>query len=114
MEPEPENQNNNEIEKQEEENGEENDQVLDDDYLLQLHQYLQEMKRQRKQAELDANLLGGRLRVLRDEEKKTLKKIEVTRKKNRKQNESTSTTRRRTQKENGIQKQKTTRIRKIT
>ena len=81
MEPEPENQNNNEIEKQEEENGEENDQVLDDDYLLQLHQYLQEMKRQRKQAELDANLLGGRLRVLRDEEKKTLKKIEVTRKK---------------------------------
>ena len=49
MEPEPENQNNNEIEKQEEENGEENDQVLDDDYLLQLHQYLQEMKRQRKQ-----------------------------------------------------------------
>ena len=39
------------------------------------------MKRQRKQAEQDANLLGGRLRVLRDEEKKTLKKIEVTRKK---------------------------------
>ena len=68
------------IENNEENNEEEND-ILDDDYLLQLHQYLQEMKKQRKQAELDANLLTGRLRVLRDEEQKTLKKIEVTRKK---------------------------------
>ena len=66
------------------ENGENNegeDEILDDDYLIQLHQYLQEMKRQRKQAEQDADLLNGRLRVLKDEEQKTLKKIEVTRKK---------------------------------
>ena len=62
-------------------NGEDGNEVLDDDYLLQLHSYLQEMKKQRKQAEQDANLLDGRLRCLRDEEKKTLKKIEVTRKK---------------------------------
>ena len=62
----------------EEQEGEE---ILDDDYLLQLHKYLQEMKNARKQAEQDANLLDGRLRCLRDEEKKTLKKIEVTRKK---------------------------------
>ena len=57
------------------------DEILDDDYLLQLHQYLQEMKKQRKQAEQDADLLNGRLRVLKDEEQKTLKKIEVTRRK---------------------------------
>ena len=57
------------------------DEILDDDYLLQLHQYLQEMKKQRKQAEQDADLLNGRLRVLKDEETKTLKKIEVTRRK---------------------------------
>ena len=81
MEPEPKKQNSNQIENPEEENIEENEEVLDDDYLLQLHQYLQEMKKQRKQAEADANILGGRLRVLRDEEKKTIKKIEVTRKK---------------------------------
>ena len=55
--------------------------ILDDDYLLQLHQYLQQMKKQRKEAEQNTNLLNGRLRCLRDEEKKTLKKIEVTRKK---------------------------------
>ena len=61
--------------------GEEGEEILDDDYLLQLHKYLQEMKKQRKQAEQDANLLDGRLRCLRDEEKKTLKKIEVTRRK---------------------------------
>ena len=66
------------IEGGEEQEGEE---ILDDDYLLQLHKYLQEMKNARKQAEQDANLLDGRLRCLRDEEKKTLKKIEVTRKK---------------------------------
>ena len=66
-------------EEQQMEGGE--DEILDDDYLLQLHQYLKEMKKQRKQAEQDANLLDGRLRCLRDEEKKTLKKIEVTRKK---------------------------------
>ena len=71
----------NEGEMQNEENNEGEDEILDDDYLIQLHQYLQEMKRQRKQAEQDADLLNGRLRVLKDEEQKTLKKIEVTRKK---------------------------------
>ena len=59
----------------------EGDEILDDDYLLQLHQYLQEMKKQRKEAEQNTNLLNGRIRCLKDEEKKTLKKIEVTRKK---------------------------------
>ena len=63
-------ENNNNLEEEgqmeNEENGE--DEVLDDDYLLQLHQYLQEMKKQRKQAEQDADLLNGRLRVLKDEE----------------------------------------------
>ena len=59
----------------------EGNEILDDDYLLQLHQYLQEMKKQRKEAEQNTNLLNGRIRCLRDEEKKTLKKIEVTRKK---------------------------------
>ena len=88
-----ENNNNIEEEGQMENNENGEDEVLDDDYLLQLHQYLQEMKKQRKQAEQDADLLNGRLRVLKDEEQKTLKKIEVTR---RKQNESASGTRRRT------------------
>ena len=80
------NEENNPPEEQQQENGEEmeGDEILDDDYLLQLHKYLQEMKKQRKQAEQDANLLDGRLRCLRDEEKKTLKKIEVTRKKTEK------------------------------
>ena len=52
----------------------EGDEMLDDNYILQLHQYLQEMKRQRKEAEQNTNLLNGRLRCLRDEVQKTLKK----------------------------------------
>ena len=58
----------------EEEGQEEGEEILDDDYLIQLHRYLQEMKKQRKEAEQDANLLDGRLRCLRDEEKKNFKK----------------------------------------
>ena len=67
------------------ENGEgmEDEEILDDDYLIQLHKYLQEMKRQRKEAEQNANLLDGRLRCLRDEEKKTLKKSKSPVKKRR-------------------------------
>ena len=80
-------ENNNKINSKEEQNNNEEgtpeeaeeNEILDDDYLLQLHQYLQEMKKQRKEAEQNTNLLSGRLRCLRDEEKKALKKIEVTR-----------------------------------
>ena len=40
-----------------EEEMEENE-MLDDNYILQLHQYLQEMKKQRKEAEQNTNLLN--------------------------------------------------------
>ena len=60
---------------------EENNEILDDDYLIQLHRILQDMKNKRKEAERDANILDGRLKCLRGEEEKTLKKIEVTRRK---------------------------------
>jgi hypothetical protein len=43
--------------------------------------FLQDMKNKRKEAERDANILDGRLKCLRGEEEKTLKKIEVTRRK---------------------------------
>ena len=56
-------------------------QFASDDYLLELHRQLQEMKNQRKQAEKDALLMDGRVKCLRGEEERTLKKIEVTRKK---------------------------------
>ncbi len=46
MKSEPETKNENQIENPEQENMEENEAVLDDDYLLHLHQYLQEMKKQ--------------------------------------------------------------------
>ena len=57
-----------EEQQQQNEGGEEmeGEEILDDDYLLQLHRYLQEMKKQRKEAEQDAKLLDVRLRCLRD------------------------------------------------
>lgn len=63
-----------------EEDLEGNDNILDDDYIVQLHKYLQEKKMQRIQAEKDANLLDCRLRCLKEQEENTLKKIEVKRK----------------------------------
>ena len=80
------NQQENEQHQQQIEGGEEmeGEEILDDDYLLQLHKYLQEMKKQRKEDEQDANLLDGRLRCLRDEEKKNIKKNRSHKKKNRK------------------------------
>ena len=59
---------------------EEGEELMDDDYIVQLHKYLQEKKRQRIQAEQDANLLDCRLRCLKEQEENTLKKIEVKRK----------------------------------
>ena len=70
----PDQESNNNNNEDQDNNQEENDEeILDDDYLLQFHQYLVQMKQQRKQAELDTNILGRRNRTLRDEQKKTLK-----------------------------------------
>ena len=55
--------------------------IIDENYLIDLHNHLKETKKIRQQAEQDANLLDGRLRCLRDEEKKTRQKIMMLQKK---------------------------------
>lgn len=57
------------------------DDMENDLYLMELHKRLCAMKKERKKAEQDAHLLDNRLKLLKGEEDKTLKKIEVTRKK---------------------------------
>merc|ERR1711957_1074814 len=52
-----------------------------DIYLIELHKRLAMMKKDRKKAQQDASLLGNRLNLLKGEEEKTWKKIEVTKKK---------------------------------
>ena len=71
-------ENNEENNINENENGED---FEEDIYLMQLHKRFIEMKKDRKKAEQDANLLGNRLKLLKGEEEKTWKKIENTRKK---------------------------------
>ena len=53
-----------------------NDEYLDDDYLIQLHNELKKTKQQRKQAEQDTNLLDNRIKCLRNEEIKAIKRNE--------------------------------------
>ena len=55
---------------------------IDEDlYLQELYLRLSQMKKERKQAEENAKLLDNRLNLLKGEEIKTLKKIELTKKK---------------------------------
>ena len=60
---------------------EEGNDILNDDYLLQLHKYLQQMKEERIKAEKDTKFLDNRVNCLKNEHEKTLKKIEVNRRK---------------------------------
>ena len=58
-----------------------NDQQIDDNYLLNLHQQLKQMKQQRKQSEKDAAVINTRVNCLKNEQAKTLKRIELTKQK---------------------------------
>jgi hypothetical protein len=59
----------------------EEDNYEEDIYLVELHKRLAAMKTERKKAQQDAQLLENRLKLLHGEETKTIKKIEVTKKK---------------------------------
>ena len=52
-----------------------------DDYILELHKKLAEKREIRRISEQGVKLLNGRVRCLKDENKKTLAKIDLTRKK---------------------------------
>ena len=54
---------------------------IDDDYLLQLHHRLNQAREQRKLSENGVKILNGRVRCLKDENQKTLSKINLTRQK---------------------------------
>ena len=56
-------------------------QFIDDDYLLHLHQRLAQKREQRKISENGVKILNGRVRCLKDENQKTLAKINLTSKK---------------------------------
>ena len=56
-------------------------QFIDDDYLLHLHQRLVQTKELRKISENGVKILNGRVRCLKDENQKTLNKIYKTSKK---------------------------------
>ena len=55
--------------------------LSDDDYILELHKKLAQKREIRKISEQGVKILNGRVRVLKDENKKTLAKIDLTRKK---------------------------------
>lgn len=80
--------------------------IVDDEYLLQLQQQLFQMKQQRKQSEKDAAVLNSRVRCLKQEQTKTLKRIELTKQKTRQKTMSIERIRRAKQEKENINKQK--------
>lgn len=89
-----------------EEDQEGNDNILDDDYIVQLHKYLQEKKMQRIQAEKDANLLDCRLRCLKEQEENRSKE-----KANNTKEERAANTGRGVKKKDGVHEEERNRIR---
>ena len=59
------------------------DELSDDDYILALHRKLAQKREIRKISEQGVKILDGRVRCLKDENRKTLAKIDLTRKKTR-------------------------------
>ena len=55
--------------------------LSDDDYILELHKKLAQKREIRKISEQGVKILNGRVRCLKDENKKTLAKIDFTKKK---------------------------------
>ena len=55
--------------------------LSDDDYIMELHKKLAQKREIRKISEQGVKILNGRVRCLKDENKKTLAKIDLTRKK---------------------------------
>ena len=55
--------------------------ICDDDYILELHKKLEEKKELRKISEQNVKILNGRVRCLKDENKKICAKIDITKKK---------------------------------
>ena len=55
--------------------------ISDDDYILELHKKLAQKREIRKISEQGVKILNGRVRCLKEENKKTLAKIDLTKKK---------------------------------
>ena len=55
--------------------------LWEDDYILELHKKLEEKREQRKISEQNVKILNGRVRCLKDENKKICAKIDITKKK---------------------------------
>ena len=55
--------------------------LWDDDYIMELHRKLEEKREQRKISEQNVKILNGRVRCLKDENKKISAKIDITKKK---------------------------------
>jgi len=61
------------VDKPEFENDDQNEDFENDVYLIELHKRLVTMKKDRKKAEQDAQLLDNRLKLLKGEEEKVMK-----------------------------------------
>ena len=65
----------------EQENFNDNEDEEDDNYLQELHLKLAEMKKERKEAQKNAQILDNRINMLKNEEEKRWKNIENKKKK---------------------------------
>ena len=79
---------------------------LDDEYILELHKKLEEKREQRKISEQNVKILNGRVRCLKDENKKMCAKIDLTKKKTKEKEMAINNHRSRSKEKQELQEKK--------
>ena len=79
---------------------------LDDEYILELHKKLEEKREQRKISEQNVKILNGRVRCLKDENKKMCAKIDLTKKKTKEKEMAINNHRSRSKEKEELQEKK--------
>jgi len=79
---------------------------LDDEYILELHKKIKEKREQRKISEQNVKILNGRVRCLKDENKKMCAKIDLTKKKTKEKEMAINNHRSRSKEKQELQEKK--------
>ena len=80
--------------------------LWEDDYILELHKKLEEKREQRKISEQNVKILNGRVRCLKDENKKICAKIDITKKKTKEKERAINNHRSRSKEKQDLQEKK--------
>ena len=87
--------------------------LWDDEYILELHKKLEEKRELRKISEQNVKILNGRVRCLKDENKKICAKIDITKKKTKEKEKAINNHRSRSKEKEELKEKKQNDLKKL-